>query len=115
MFYCSQKCQKEFEQKEYISRWKQGLEDGLKGEYGISLRIRKYLLDKTNCKCELCGWGERNPFTDTFPLEIHHKDGNYTNNKEENLQVLCPNCHSLTETYKSHNKDGRKGRNKYYE
>ena len=32
------------------------------------------------------------------------------NNKEENLQVLCPNCHSLTETYKSHNKEGRIGR-----
>ena len=35
------------------------------------------------------------------------------NNKEENLQVLCPNCHSLTETYKSHNKKGRSGRRKY--
>lgn len=114
VFYCCQSCQKEFEQKEYISRWKQGLENGLKGEYGISLRIRRHLLDKTNCKCELCGWGEKNPFTNTIPLEIHHKDGDYTNNKEENLQVLCPNCHSLTQTYKSHNKDGRKGRDRYY-
>ena len=57
--------------------------------------------------------GERNIFTNSIPLEIHNKDGNYKNNKEENLQVLCPNCHSLTEAFKSHNKNGRKGRNKY--
>lgn len=68
------------------------------------------MLEKNNYKCELCGWGEENTYTHTIPLEIHHIDGDYTNNKEENLQVLCPNCHSLTETYKSHNKNGRKRR-----
>ena len=114
MFYCSNECKIEYEQKEYISNWKAGLEDGLKGEYGLSLRIRKYLFGTRGCKCELCGWGEINPYTNTIPLEIHHKDGNYLNNSEENLQVLCPNCHSLTETFKSHNKDGRKGRSKYH-
>jgi len=112
--YCSFECQHMHQQKEYLDRWKAGLENGLKGEYQLSRYIRNYLLDKHNYKCELCGWGERNPYTDTIPLEIHHKDGNYLNNKEENLQVLCPNCHSLTETHKSHNKEGRKGRKKYY-
>jgi hypothetical protein len=35
------------------------------------------------------------------------------NNNEDNLQVLCPNCHSLTNTHKNHNKKGtRKNRNK---
>ena len=71
------------------------------------------MLEKNNYKCELCGWGEENTYTHTILLEIHHIDGDYTNNKEENLQVLCPNCHSLTETYKSHNKNGRKRRKKY--
>lgn len=113
--YCSSECQHAYQQKEYIDRWKQGLENGLKGEYQISSYIRNYLLNKHNYKCELCGWGERNPYTNTIPLEIHYKDGNYLNNTEENLQVLCPNCHSLTETHKSHNKDGRKCRKKYYE
>lgn len=111
--YCSAKCQHEYQQKEYIIRWKKGEEDGLNGQYNLSHRIRKYLLEKHNYKCECCGWGERNIFTNSIPLEIHHKDGNYKNNKEENLQVLCPNCHSLTETFKSHNKNGRKKRNKY--
>lgn len=113
--FCSNKCQREFEAKDYIERWKNGEEDGLKGEYGVSNFIRKYLLEKSNYKCDKCGWGEKNEYTGNIPLEIHHIDGNYLNNVEENLQVLCPNCHSLTESYKAHNKDGRKGRKKYTE
>jgi len=112
--FCSNKCQQEYKRKEYIKRWKNGEESGLSGEYGLSKIIRNYLLNKHNYKCECCGWGEENQYTHTIPLEIHHKDGDYTNNIEENLQVLCPNCHSLTENIKSHNKQGRKGRSKYY-
>lgn len=112
--FCCNVCQREYEYKSYIERWKNGEENGLSGEYNLSKSIRRYLLDKNNNKCEKCGWGEENPHTHTVPLEIHHIDGDYTNNKENNLQVLCPNCHALTETYKSHNKNGRKGRKKYY-
>jgi hypothetical protein len=112
--FCNTICQKEYEYKSYIERWKNGEENGLSGEYNLSKKIRRYLLEKHHYKCEICGWGEENPHTHTVPLEIHHKDGDYTNNKEENLQVLCPNHHALTETYKSHNKNGRKGREKYY-
>lgn len=70
-------------------------------------------MNKYSCKCQLCGWGKVNPYTNTIPLEIHHINGNYKNNNEDNLQLLCPNCHALTETYKSHNKNGRKQRAKY--
>ena len=119
--YCCPKCQKEYEQKQYIQRWQNGEENGLMGKYGISRYIRKYLLQKNNYKCEKCGWGEINPFTNKIALEIHHIDGDYTNNKEENLQVLCPNCHSLTANYRnSGNHEGREdrkgltGRKKYY-
>lgn len=112
--FCDAHCQNEYKYKQYIERWKNGEENGLKGEYGLSKYIRRYLLEKCGCKCEKCGWGKKNEFTETIPLEIHHIDGDYTNNKEGNLQVLCPNCHSLTETHKSHNKKGRIGRRKYY-
>ena len=58
--------------------------------------------------------GEKNIYTNTIPLEIEHIDGNYRNNKEENLIVLCPNCHSLTSTYKGANlNNGRKSTKKY--
>lgn len=111
--YCSSKCQVDFQWKEYIKRWKNGEEDGLKGQYGLSNHIRRYLLEKNNYKCSLCGWGEKNLYTNTYPLEIDHIDGDYRNNKEENLRVLCPNCHSLTATYKGANKNGREDRLKY--
>lgn len=111
--YCSNICQADHQYKQYINRWKSGEETGLSGEYGISQHIRRYLMDKYSCKCQLCGWGETNPYTNTVPLEIHHIDGDYKNNNEDNLQLICPNCHSLTETYKSHNKNGRKQRAKY--
>ena len=72
-------------------------------------------MERANNKCEKCGWHELNSFTNKVPLELHHKDGDYRNNTEENLELLCPNCHSLTETYRgcNTNKSTRKGREKY--
>lgn len=111
--FCSLQCLKDYKYNNYIQQWKEGTIDGLSGEYNLSKHIRKYLIEKHNNKCELCGWCEVNTYTNTIPLEIHHIDGNYKNNTEENLQFLCPNCHALTETYKAHNKNGRKERKKY--
>ena len=49
-------------------------------------------------RCNRCGistWlGER------IALELHHKDGNIYNVSLENLELLCPNCHSQTDTYR---------------
>ena len=61
----------------------------------------------------MCGWGVVNTYSNMIPLEIEHIDGNYLNNSEENLILLCPNCHSLTATYKGANKNGRKSRRHY--
>ena len=36
-------------------------------------------------------------------LEVHHKDGNHQNNELENLQLLCPNCHSYTDNWRGKN------------
>lgn len=113
--YCSNKCQREYQYKKYIENWKKGLENGMRGSYQISMHIKTYLFDKYNNKCSLCGWGEVNPYTKNIPLEIEHIDGNYRNNVENNLTLLCPNCHSLTSTYKGANLEhGRKSRSKYY-
>lgn len=111
--YCCVKHEKEYKHKQKIEDWQSGKDDGRSGT-GIKHFIRNYLLDKYNYKCQLCGWGEENPYTHRIPLEIHHKDGNYKNNSESNLQVLCPNCHSLTDTYKGSNRDSKRDdRNKY--
>lgn len=102
--YCSQSCQHEKEDREYIEKWKAGIETGNTGTGLLNVKVRRFMLKKANYRCELCGWGEINPTTGKIPLNVDHKDGNYTNSAENNLRVLCPNCHSLTPTYGSLNR-----------
>ena len=52
-------------------------------------------------KCECCGLSEW--LNKPIPLEVHHKDGNAHNNVIENFQLLCPNCHAQTESYRGKN------------
>ena len=63
-----------------------------------------------------CGWNWEINFNGrTVPLELHHIDGDASNNKLSNVVLLCPNCHSLTENYKARNKGkGRLSRVKLY-
>ena len=90
-----------------ISRWLQG-ENFTRGATQVPSFIKDYLMKLHNNKCEKCGWGETNETTGKIPLEIHHIDGDCTNNKMENLQLLCPNCHSLTSNFGSLNKNSKR-------
>ena len=63
---------------------------------------RRRVFDEQNYKCTRCGlfeWHEK-PIT----LELEHKDGNHMNDERDNLEALCPNCHSLTDTWRGKNK-----------
>ena len=66
-------------------------------------RIKKHLVIagyKQN-KCERCGidvWSG-----EPISLQLHHIDGNPTNNSLENMMILCPNCHSQTDNFGSKN------------
>lgn len=65
--------------------------------------VRNALFDRglKEKKCECCGreiWQSK-----PIPLEVHHKDGNKYNNELDNLEILCPNCHYFTDTYKIKN------------
>lgn len=48
--------------------------------------------------CEACGNAEW--LKQPIPLELDHVNGDTTDNRIENLRILCPNCHALTETYR---------------
>ena len=48
-------------------------------------------------KCEICGISEWNG--KPLNCQLHHKDGNKYNQSLDNLIIICPNCHSQTETF----------------
>lgn len=58
----------------------------------------KYFIHQCN-RCKLTTWNNL-----PIPLELEHKDGNHYNNQLDNLELLCPNCHAQTSTYRGKNK-----------
>jgi len=112
--YCNSKCQNDYRYKQFITEWKLNNHDGMRGKTSTSHHIRKYLFEKFNNSCCECGWSKVNQFTNKIPLELEHIDGDFTNNKEDNLKLLCPNCHALTATWKGANIKKGRPRSKYY-
>ena len=66
-------------------------------------KIRKKILQEGlkphQCEsCKLTEW-----LGQPIPLEVHHKDGDRNNNTFENYELLCPNCHAFTDSYRGKN------------
>lgn len=96
-------------------RWNKGkqlrylqipIESYLSNERNISshkLRLKLFSSGIKKENCENCGlhvWqGVK------IPLELHHIDGNHSNNTLSNILILCPNCHALTQNYRGKNKN----------
>lgn len=115
--YCSNSCQMEHQYLVYINAWKKGKIDGAMGisTKGTSQYLRRYLINKYGERCSVCKWKKRHQKTGVVPLEMDHLDGNAGNNKENNLRLICPNCHSLTMNYRNLNKGkGRVWRTERY-
>lgn len=109
--YCDNFCQGEFQAKEKSKKYLEGLLDETTTFDTLARIAKKYLISLNGRKCSKCDWNKKNEFTGQIPIELSHIDGNPENNKIENLELLCPNCHSLTEFHKSRGK-GRKWRDK---
>ena len=105
--FCSSQCLNDYRYKNAVQKILKG-ENLISGANGVPRFLKRYLMELHNNKCEKCGWGEEHPITHNIPLEVHHIDGDCTNNKLENLQLLCPNCHCLTENFGSLNKNSKR-------
>ncbi len=109
---CSSKCRGDKIHKDYIDLWKAGLESGSSSS-GVHRQVRRYLFERHGHSCSDCGWSAVNAYTGLIPLTVHHVDGDWTNNVESNLQLLCPNCHSLTPNFGSRNKASTKRKDSF--
>lgn len=65
--------------------------------------LKRHLLKAKGKVCECCKNSEW--MGKEIPLEIHHVDGDGTNNSLDNLQILCCNCHALTPNWRNKNRN----------
>jgi DNA-binding CsgD family transcriptional regulator len=73
-----------------------------RGRHNLKLRLVKEGLKAGSCeRCGLIAWRGQ-----AITMALHHINGDRLDNRLENLELLCPNCHSQTEQYA-----GRNGRN----
>ncbi len=57
-------------------------------------------------KCTHCGFDKKRDDGHRI-LEVDHIDGNHKNNSQENLQVLCPNCHAMTHNFRNYGRTSK--------
>jgi len=57
--------------------------------------IKEGILEPVCAICGLAYWMQED-----IPLELDHKNGDHNDNRKANLQLVCPNCHAQTDTYR---------------
>ena len=104
--YCSNKCQHEKTHKDLYARFVEGDEYFMRPNYNPG-KFKPDILKEQNYKCDICGC---ETFWNGKPLVfvLDHIDGNASNNIRSNVRLVCPNCDSQLDTYKSKNKNGRR-------
>jgi len=96
--YCNKECHIADKRKRIIEAWYSGTYEATTSHGGISKAIRAHLFEINN-KCSKCEWNVVNLYTNKIPLQVDHIDGNWKDSSPGNVQLLCPNCHSLTKTF----------------
>lgn len=84
---------------------KRSIEDYLSNKKPIqSWKLKRRLLQDKFFEPKCYGCDKESWLDQPIPLELHHIDGDNTNNNLSNLTILCPNCHALTDNYRGKNK-----------
>jgi hypothetical protein len=69
------------------------------GSHALKKRlIKECILPHQCCQCKRTTWQGK-----SIPIELHHINGDRTNNELINLAILCPNCHALTDNHRGKN------------
>jgi hypothetical protein len=109
--YCTIRCQTEYQYNLKIAEWK--ITHTAKSGTSSAPWLKRYLFEKQNGACNHCKNTEW--MGKPINLELEHKDGNSANDHEDNVELICPTCHSYTPTYKGRNKgSGRHSRRDRY-
>lgn len=111
--YCSRMCQVEYIHNDYIRSWKKGHISGNTSAGLLSKHVKRYLREKQSGACALCHKKQwvNDIYSGPIPLEGDHISGNWRDSSEGNVRMICPTCHSTTNTYKARNKgNGREYR-----
>ncbi len=100
--YCDVKCQQAFRTARKMQDFLDGKCVGKEMGFASGEWPRKLLAEHKGYKCASCSISEWNSLPIT--LEVNHIDGNALNNTIDNLEFLCPNCHSQTPTFRALNR-----------
>jgi hypothetical protein len=77
------------------------------GKISSSRILKKYLSQTCGEHCTICGQGPSH-HNKPLCLQLDHIDGDADNNFPANLRLLCPNCHTQTDTYCGGNPQSRR-------
>lgn len=106
--FCSYACHRDAKKDAGMAAWVAGERPSTTNK-----TLRGFLTKLVGYKCSICGIAEWNgkPIT----LEVEHISGDSGDNSKENVCLICPNCHSQTDTFKGRNKgNGRHVRRQRY-
>lgn len=105
--YCCHQCSSEHKSKLNYEKYKN--DNSIVYGNTHMRNYKKYFLEEQKGKCNICGidnmWNEKE-----LVFILDHIDGNADNNERSNLRLICPNCDSQLDTYKSKNKNSARAK-----